>query len=56
MGTDPATSVVDTNNECWDVPGLYVTDGACFPRQHVHNPTLTMMMLTARAAAHAAAR
>ncbi|WP_405401213.1 GMC oxidoreductase [Paracoccus sp. Ld10] len=56
MGTDPATSVVDPNNECWDVPGLYVTDGACFPRQHVHNPTLTMMMLTARAAAHAAAR
>ncbi|WP_410217703.1 GMC oxidoreductase [Paracoccus sp. (in: a-proteobacteria)] len=56
MGTDPATSVVDTNNECWDVPGLYVTDGACFPRQHVHNPTLTIMALTARAAAHAAAR
>ncbi len=56
MGTDPATSVVDMHNECWDVPGLYVTDGACFPRQHVHNPTLTMMMLTARAAAHAAAR
>lgn len=56
MGTDPATSVVDPNNECWDVPGLYVTDGACFPRQHVHNPTLTIMALTARAAAHAAAR
>jgi choline dehydrogenase-like flavoprotein len=56
MGTDPATSVVDTNNECWDVPGLYVTDGACFPRQHVSNPTLTIMMLSARAAAHAAAR
>ncbi len=56
MGTDPATSVVDMHNECWDVPGLYVTDGACFPRQHVHNPTLTMMMLTARAAAHATAR
>lgn len=56
MGRDPAASVVDTNNECWDIPGLYVTDGACFPRQHIHNPTLTIMMLTARAAAHAAAR
>lgn len=54
MGSDPATSVVDPNNECWDVPGLYVTDAACFPRQHVHNPTLTIMALTARAAAHAA--
>lgn len=56
MGTDPETSVVDQNNECWDIPGLYVTDGACFPRQHVHNPTLTIMALTARAAAHAAAQ
>lgn len=56
MGTDPATSVVDPHNECWDVPGLYVTDGACFPRQHVHNPTLTIMALTTRAAAYAAAR
>lgn len=55
MGADPETSVVDPNNECWDIRGLYVTDGACFPRQHVHNPTLTIMALTARAAAHAAA-
>ena len=55
MGSDPQTSVVDPNNECWDIKGLYVTDGACFPRQHVHNPTLTIMALTARAAAHAAA-
>ncbi len=56
MGDDPATSVVSPENECWDAPGLYVTDGACFPRQYVHNPTLTIMALTARAAAHAAAR
>ncbi|MFC0200642.1 GMC oxidoreductase [Paracoccus rhizosphaerae] len=56
MGTDPATSVLDQNNECWDVPGLFVTDAASFPRQHVHNPTLTIMALTARAAALAAAR
>lgn len=56
MGADPESSVVDSNNECWDIRGLYVTDGACFPRQHVHNPTLTIMALTARAAAHAAGR
>ncbi|MBI1252719.1 MAG: FAD-binding protein [Hyphomonas sp.] len=53
MGSDPATSVVDPHNECWDVKGLYVTDGACFPRVDVHNPTLTIMALTARAADHA---
>ncbi|MFN7055811.1 GMC oxidoreductase [Hyphomonas sp.] len=56
MGTDPETSVLDPDNQCWDMKGLYVTDAAAFPRQHVHNPTLTIMALTARAAAHAAAR
>jgi choline dehydrogenase-like flavoprotein len=54
MGTDPATSVVDPDNQCWDAKGLYVTDGACFPAQGTQNPTLTIMALTARAARHAA--
>ncbi len=54
MGSDPATSVVDPNNECWDAKGLYVTDGACFPRVGVQNSTLAIMALTARAAVHAA--
>ena len=49
MGTDPENSVVDPNNECWDAPGLYVTDGACFPSQGIQNPTLTILALTARA-------
>lgn len=53
MGTDPALSVVDPNNECWDAKGLFVTDGACFPRLAVQNPTLAIMALTARAAAYA---
>jgi choline dehydrogenase-like flavoprotein len=55
MGTNPETSVVDPNNECWDVKGLYVTDGACFPRVSLQNPTLAIMALTARAAEHAVA-
>ena len=53
MGMDPATSVLDPNNQCWDAAGLYVTDGASFPSQGSQNPTLTIMALTARACAHA---
>ncbi|MEQ9506960.1 MAG: GMC oxidoreductase [Hyphomonas sp.] len=53
MGAEAATSVVDSHNECWDAPGLYLTDGAAFPSQGAQNPTLTIMALTARACAHA---
>jgi choline dehydrogenase-like flavoprotein len=53
MGHDPATSVLDQHNECWDAAGLYVTDSASFPSQGSQNPTLTVMALTARACAHA---
>ncbi|WP_369127023.1 GMC family oxidoreductase [Bradyrhizobium yuanmingense] len=53
MGVDPATSVLDPNNQCWDAQGLYVTDGACFPSQGTQNPTLTILALTARACHHA---
>ncbi|WP_339028221.1 GMC family oxidoreductase [Bradyrhizobium symbiodeficiens] len=56
MGRDPAESVLDANNECWDARGLYVTDGACFPSQGYQNPTLTMLALTARACRHALAK
>jgi choline dehydrogenase-like flavoprotein len=56
MGTSPDNSVLDANNQCWEAPGLYVTDGASFPSQGVQNPTLTIMALTARACAHAASR
>jgi choline dehydrogenase-like flavoprotein len=56
MGTDPANSVLDPNNECWDARGLYVTDGASFPSQGSQNPTLTILALTARACHHAKTR
>lgn len=56
MGSSPKNSVFDPNNECWDVKGLYLTDGACFPSQGAQNPTLTIMALTARACTHAAGR
>jgi choline dehydrogenase-like flavoprotein len=53
MGDSPADSVLDPYNQCWDAPGLYVTDAAAFPSQGAQNPTLTIMALTARACAHA---
>jgi choline dehydrogenase-like flavoprotein len=54
MGATPSVSVVNRNNQVWDVPNIYVTDGACFPNTGCQNPTLTIMALTARACAIAA--
>ncbi len=56
MGWDPAHSVLDPDNQCWDARGLYVTDGSCFPSQGTQNPTLTILALTARACNHALKR
>lgn len=53
MGSDPKSSVVDSFGRCWDVPNLFVTDGACWPTSGWQNPTLTEMAVTARACAHA---
>jgi choline dehydrogenase-like flavoprotein len=53
MGRDPATSVLNPHNECWEAQGLYVTDGSCLPSQGTQNPTLTLLALTARACDHA---
>jgi len=49
MGTGPSDSVLNAFNQCWDIPNLFVTDGACFPSAGYKGPTLTMMALTARA-------
>lgn len=50
MGRDPRTSVLNGNNQAWDVPNLFITDGACMTSSACQNPTLTYMALTARAA------
>jgi len=52
MGLSPTDSVLDSNNECWDAKGLYVTDASAFPSQGAQNPTLTILALTARACHH----
>ncbi len=50
MGRDPGTSVVNGNNQVWDAPNVFVTDGACMASSSCVNPSLTYMALTARAA------
>jgi choline dehydrogenase-like flavoprotein len=53
MGKDPKTSVLNANNQSWDVPNLFITDGACMASTACQNPSITYMALTARAAAYA---
>ena len=50
MGRDPKTSVLNANNQVWDAPNVFVTDGACMTSAACVNPSLTYMALTARAA------
>jgi choline dehydrogenase-like flavoprotein len=50
MGRDPKTSVLNGNNQVWDAPNVFVTDGACMTSAGCVNPSLTYMALTARAA------
>jgi len=54
MGRDPKTSVLNGNNQVWDAPNVFVTDGACMTSGACVNPSLTYMALTARAVDFAA--
>jgi len=51
MGDDPRTSVTNAVNQVWDVPNLFVTDGASFTSNSTVGPALTIMALSARASA-----
>jgi glucoside 3-dehydrogenase (cytochrome c) catalytic subunit len=53
MGRDPKTSVLNQWNQSWDVPNLFVTDGAAMTSSGCQNPSLTYMALTARACHYA---
>ena len=53
MGRDPKTSVLNQWNQTWDVPNVFVTDGACMTSSGNQNPSLTYMALTARACHYA---
>jgi choline dehydrogenase-like flavoprotein len=53
MGRDPKTSVLNSHNQVWDAPNVFVTDGSCMVSSACQNPSLTYMALTARAADYA---
>ena len=53
MGKDPKSSVLNSWNQVWDAPNVFVTDGSCMASSTCQNPSLTYMALTARAADHA---
>jgi len=50
MGDDPASSVLNNFNQCWDVKNVFVTDSAAFTTAPFQNPGLSIMALSARAA------
>ena len=53
MGRDSKTSVLNSHNQVWGAPNVFVTDGACMTSGACQNPSLTYMALTARAADYA---
>jgi len=52
MGSDPRSSVVDANCRLHAVNNLYVAGSAVFPTSSQANPTLTIVALALRLAAH----
>ena len=52
MGTDPATSVLDTRCKAHDLDNLYVVDASFFPSSGATNPALTIAANALRVADH----
>jgi len=52
FGTDPATSVLDTNCKTHEIDNLYVVDGSFFPSSGAVNPSLTIMANALRVGDH----
>ncbi|MDQ6943706.1 MAG: GMC family oxidoreductase [Candidatus Eremiobacteraeota bacterium] len=48
MGSDPATSVVDSFGRTHDIDNVFICDGSIMPTQGSANPGLTIMALAAR--------
>ena len=55
MGYDPKTSLLNRWNQLHACTNVFVTDGACMTSTGTQNPSLTFMVLAARAAQHAVA-
>ncbi len=56
MGGSPATSAVDPDGQTWDLPGLYVADGSCFPTSSGVNPMISIESIAYMNATRLAAR
>lgn len=56
MAANPQHGVLNSQCESWDVPNLYVIDGAAFTSNPEKNPTLTIMALAWRASEHVASK
>ena len=56
FGTNPATSVLDTNCKTHEIDNLYVTDASFFPSIGAVNPTLTNIANALRVGDHLADR
>ena len=52
MGARAADSVTNRWCQTWDVPNLFLSDGAVFASNADKNPTLTIMALAWRMADH----
>ena len=52
FGTDPATSVLDTNCKAHELDNLYVVDTSFFPSIGAVNPALTAMANAIRVGDH----
>lgn len=50
MGKSAADSVTNSYGQCWDVPNLFILDGAIFASKAHKNPTLTILTLAMRGA------
>lgn len=50
MGDDPASSVVNADCRCWDIPNLWICDGSVFPTVGGVNPSLTIQAIACRTA------
>lgn len=50
MGKTPKVSVLNSRNQIWDAPNVFVTDGSFMASAACQNPSLTYMAMTARAA------
>lgn len=54
MGSDPATSVVDSHGQAHDVDNLFIADGSIFVTSGSANPTCTIAALALRVGRHIA--